>query len=206
VVEINNMGEYNYSDLDEIVLKATGQRIKYLVKKAGFSQSELARILDRDSKTISNYYCGKSLPILKDLIKLSRILGKSYDDLLVFKGDIEGFQRINLYILDYHGHDRESTSEAIDRSRKESKLFNPDTKGRANIRTLEEAGFCLEFFNDYIQKDLRNRIMDVLLSGGGVNSIYMHHIFERYIWRKLTKKQQTESREQFAIWRGEKVE
>lgn len=196
----------DFSQLDKIVTKATGQRIKFLVQNAGFSQSQLAKILGRDSKTISNYYCGKSLPDKIDLIILSRILGKSYDELLVYKGDMEGYQRIDRYILDYHGDSDETLSEAINRSKTESKLFNPDTKGHANIRNLEEAGYCLEFFPSIIQQDIRNRMMDELLSGAGVHSIYMHHIFEVYIWRKLSNEQKAESKAQFANWRGEKKE
>ncbi|ASS95093.1 helix-turn-helix domain-containing protein [Peribacillus simplex] len=196
----------DFSQLDEINIKATGQRIKFLVQNAGFSQSQLGKILGRDSKTISNYYCGKSLPDKIDLIILSRILGESYDELLVYKGDMEGYQRIDHYILDYHGYDDETISEAINRSKTESKLFNPDTKGHANIRNLEEAGYCLEFFPFLIQQDIRNRMMDELLSGGGVHSTYMHHIYEFYIWHKLSNEQKAESKEQFAIWRGAKEE
>lgn len=117
---------------------------------------------------------------------------------------MQGYQRIDHYILEYHESSDETISEAINRSRKESKLFNPYTKGRANIRSLEEAGYCLEFFHYIVQQDIRNRMMDNLLSGKGVHSIYMHHIFETYIWKKLSNEQKAESEAQFAIWRGEK--
>lgn len=63
--------EEDFSKLDKIDTKATGQRIKYLVQNAGFSQSELAKILGRELKTISNYYRGISLPDKIDLIILS---------------------------------------------------------------------------------------------------------------------------------------
>jgi transcriptional regulator with XRE-family HTH domain len=194
----------DFSQLDKIDIKATGQRIKFIVQNAGYSQSQLAKLLRRDSKTISNYYRGKSLPDKIDFIILSRILGKSYDELLVFKGDMEGYQRIDHYLLDYNGHDEETISEAINRSKTESKLFNPTTQGHANIRNFEEAGYCLEFFHSLIQQDIRKRMMDELLSGRGVDSDYMHHIFESYIWRKLSNEQKAESKAQFAILRGEK--
>lgn len=194
----------DFSRLDLIDHKETGQRIKFLVQNAGFSQKKLAELLRRSSKTISNYYSGKSLPDKVDLLFLSRILGKPYDELLVFKGDVEGYPRTDHYILDYHGHDEETTSEAINRSQTESKLFNPITKGYTNIRNFEEAGYCLKFFIPEMQQDIQNRMMDELFSGGGLHSDYMHHIFERYIWRKLSDQQQAECKAQFAIWRGEK--
>ncbi|MED3972924.1 hypothetical protein COM86_09450 [Priestia megaterium] len=192
----------DFSELDEIVVEETGRRIKFLVQGQGFSQSQLAKILGRDAKTISNYYCGKSLPDKKDLIVLSRILGLPYDEILVFKGDIEGYQRVQHYYLEYNGED-ETISDAIDKSKKESKLFNPHSKGLANIRNLEEAGFCLDFFSSLSQEDIRNRIMDELLSGRGVYSVYMHHIYEVYIWRKLSEEQKALCKAQFAYNRGE---
>ncbi|MFE4074400.1 helix-turn-helix domain-containing protein [Peribacillus sp. YIM B13477] len=194
----------DFSYLDKIVEKATGQRIKFLVQRAGFSQSQLAKIMGREGKTISNYYCGKSFPDKLDLITLSRILGVPYDELLIFRGDVECYQRLDNYIIGYRGHEDETIFDEIERSKTESKLFDPDTKGLANIRNLEEAGYCLQYRLPEIQQDIRNRIMDELFSGRGIHSQYMQHIFEFYIWRKLTDEQKAESEKQFAIWRGEK--
>lgn len=190
------------TQLDEIDTNATGSKIKFLVQNAGFSQPELAKILRRDIKTISNYYCGKSLPDKNDLIILSRILGKSYEDLLVYKGDLEGYQRIDQYLLEYD-EKNETSLEAINRSKTESKLFDPHTKGHCNIRNLEEAGYCLDFFHDLIQVDIRNRMMDALFSGEGAHGIYMQHIFEIYIWRKLSDEQKVDCKARFTILRGE---
>lgn len=198
VKEIND-----FTHLDKIDNKATGQRIKFLVQTAGFSQKELAEVIRRDIKTISNYYCGISLPDKNDLLILSRILGIPYDEILIFKGDIEGYQRLEYYSIEYNGQDGETVNEAIERSKRESKLFNQDTKGRANIRNLEEAGFCLQFFSKEIEQDIRKRMMDELLSGSGIHSMYMYHIYEFYIWRKLSDEQQAKSKKQFAYWRGE---
>jgi transcriptional regulator with XRE-family HTH domain len=195
----------DFSELDNIVVKATGRRIKFLVQNQDISQSQLAKLLGRDSKTISNYYCGISLPDKKDLIILSKILGKSYDEILVFKGDIEGYQRLDHYIIELNDAN-ETISDAINRSKTESKLFNPFSKGHAHIRNLEEAGFCLMFLSSRAEQDIRNRMMDELLSGRGVHSPYMQHIYEFYIWRKLSDEQKEESKKQFAFWRGEKEE
>lgn len=98
------------------------RRIKFLVEKQGISQSQLAKLLGRDSKTTSNYYCGKSLSDKKDLLILLRILGKSYDEILVFKGDIEGYQRIDQYMIEYDDAG-ESIYDALNRSKTKSKLF-----------------------------------------------------------------------------------
>lgn len=195
----------DFSELDNIVNEATGRRIKFLVQNQGISQSQLASLLGREIKTVSNYYCGKSLPDKKDLIILSRVLGKSYDEILVFKGDVEGYQRIDHFSIEYDD-EGETIQDAINRSKTESKLFNSFSKGYANIRNLEEAGFCLLFFSPKAEQDIRNRMMDELLSGRGVHSPYMQHIYELYIWRKLSKEQKSVCKEQFAYWRGEKEE
>lgn len=195
----------DFSELDNIINDATGRRIKFLMQNQGISQSQLAKLLGRDIKTISNYYCGKSLPDKKDLIILSKVLGKSYDEILVFKGDLEGYQRIDHYNIEYD-EESETISDAINRSKTESKLFNSFSKGYANIRNLEEAGFCLLFFSSISEQDIRNRMMDELLSGKGVHSSYMQHIYEFYIWRKLSKEQKAICKAQFAYWRGEKEE
>ncbi|GAA0346707.1 hypothetical protein GCM10008931_42470 [Oceanobacillus oncorhynchi subsp. oncorhynchi] len=199
------MTSYEIEDstyLDEIEANATGHRIKFLARKAGLSQSELAKLLKRDEKTISNYYCGKSMPDKVDLIILSKILGTDCDNLLVYRGDLEGYQRIDYYSIEYNGKENEINHEAISRAAKESKLFDPHTKGRCNIRNLEEAGYCLAFFCYLTQLDIKKRMMDALLSSGGVHSIYMHHIFEFDLWRKLSSKQKDDCKAQFAIWRS----
>ncbi|WP_342429333.1 helix-turn-helix transcriptional regulator [Neobacillus sp. FSL H8-0543] len=195
----------DFSELDNIVNEATGRRIKFLVQNQGISQSHLAKLWGRDTKTISNYYCGKSLPDKKDLIILSRVLGKSYDEILVFKGDVEGYQRIDQYSIEFDDK-CETISDAINRSKTESKLFNSFSKGYANIRNLEEAGFCFLFFSSEDEQDIRNRMMDELLSGKGVHSPYMQHIYEYYIWRNLSEEQKAVCKAQFAYWRGEKEE
>lgn len=195
----------DFSELDNIVIKATSRRIKFLVQNQCISQSQLANLLGREPKTISNYYCGKSLPDKKDLIILSRVLGKSYDEILVFKGDLEGYQRIDHNNIEYEDKS-ETISDAINRSKKESKLFNPYSKGYVNIRNLEEAGFCLLFFSYKSEQDIRNRMMDELLSGKGVHSPYMQHIYEFYIWRKLSNNLKAICKDQFAYYRGEKEE
>ncbi|AUO10396.1 helix-turn-helix domain-containing protein [Priestia megaterium] len=192
----------DFSELDEIVVEETGRRIKFLVQSQGLSQSQLAKILGRDAKTISNYYCGKSLPDKKDLIVLARILGVRYDEILVFRGDIEGYQRIQHYNLECN-EECNTISDAINKSQKESKLFNPHSKGRANIRNLVEAGLCMEFFSSRVKQDICNRIVDTLLSGRGVDSTYMHHIYENYIWRKLSEEQKEFCKSTFAYERGE---
>lgn len=194
------------SGLDEIVVGATSKRLKFLVKRIGISQSQLAIILGRDSKTISNYYCGKSLPDKKDLIILARILGVSYDDILVFKGDIEGFQRTDRYYLEYDEENEKICANFVENSDKDSKLFNTSSKGYANIRNLEEATFCMRFLSYLEEQDISRRMMDAILYRGGIYSYYMHHIYEVYIWEKLSKEQKNLCKKQFAYLRGEREE
>lgn len=188
--------------LDEINTKATGRKIKYLAQCAGYSQKNLAELMSRETKTISNYYCGKSLPDKIDLILLSNILRMPPDELLVYQGDLEGYRRNEQYFPEYD-EESETLSEAIERSKKESKLFLLYTKGYCNIRNLKEAGYCLEFLDDADAQDIRNRMMDALLSGSGVHNGYIQHIFENYIWRKLSIEEKADCETQFAIWRGE---
>lgn len=195
----------DFSRLDEIANKETGRKIKSLVQNRSISQTQLAKMLNKDAKTISNYYCGKSLPDKKDLILLSRILAVPPDEILVFRGDVEGFQRISHFYFEYD-EDTETIYDAINKSKMESKLFNPWSKGCANIRNLEEAGLCLNFFSSLAEQNIRNRIMDALFSGNGINNSYMHQIYEDYIWRELSEEQKNLCKTFFAYWRGESKE
>ncbi|WP_394555649.1 hypothetical protein C1N61_30290 (plasmid) [Priestia aryabhattai] len=203
---MSNKQVKDFSELDEIVIKATSKRLKFLVKRIGLSQSQLAKILDRDSKTISNYYCGKSLPDKKDLIVLSRVLGVSYDDILVFKGDIEGYQRTNRYHLEFDEKTEKVCAEFIKNSSKDSKLFNTSSQGCANIRNLEEATIAMQFLHFMIEEDISSRMMAAILYRGGIYSDYMHHIYEVYIWEKLSEEQKLICQKQFAYLRGESEE
>ncbi|MGF9891365.1 helix-turn-helix domain-containing protein [Priestia megaterium] len=195
----------DFSRLDEIANKETGRKIKSLAQNRSISQTQLAKMLNKDAKTISNYYCGKSLPDKKDLILLSRLLAVPPDEILVFRGDVEGFQRISHFYFEYD-EDTETIYDAINKSKIESKLFNSWSKGRANIRNLEEAGLCLNFFSSLAELNIRNRIMDALFSGNGINNSYMHHIYEDYIWRELSEEQKDLCKTFFAYWRGESKE
>lgn len=56
-----------------------GQRIKYARKSMNLTQEELGRQMCTDGKYISRLESGKSLPSLKRLVQLSRVLGCSCD-------------------------------------------------------------------------------------------------------------------------------
>jgi transcriptional regulator with XRE-family HTH domain len=96
-------------DIDK---KATGKLIKGLCQKRGLTQMQLANLLDREKKTVSNYYCGETLPRLVDFPKLSWILGKSIDELLVLKGDIKDYKWEDICVIDDNGNKEKKLSKS----------------------------------------------------------------------------------------------
>lgn len=193
----------DFRRLDEIDKKATGRRIKCFARQRGFSQPRLAELMKVDPKTISNYYCGVSLPELTHLFRLSRILGKSIEDILVFVGDSEGYQRLDEFHIEYE-EENETLADALKRYEKESKLFACFTKGETYIRSFEEAGLCLLLLSKDIQDDVITRMSEHLFfSEASVNSSYMQSQF-RYIWRALSDEERDVCAAYFAFLRGER--
>jgi len=58
------------------------KRLKFHRKKAGFSQSSLAELLQISRQSISKWENGRGYPGLDNLILLSELYGLSVDDLL----------------------------------------------------------------------------------------------------------------------------
>jgi transcriptional regulator with XRE-family HTH domain len=61
----------------DAVLKHFGKRLKAARLRAGFSQSQLAQMLNVGQDTISNYENGRYIPDIVKVIKLTKILGVS---------------------------------------------------------------------------------------------------------------------------------
>ena len=65
-------------------LTATGTKIKTVMKQKGFSARELSVLMDFPYvQTIYNWFSGKNMPTLDNLIVLAQILGVKMDDLIV---------------------------------------------------------------------------------------------------------------------------
>ncbi len=65
-------------------LAATGAKIKTVMKQKGFSARELSVLMDFPYvQTIYNWFAGKNMPTLDNLIVLAQILGVKMDDLIV---------------------------------------------------------------------------------------------------------------------------
>lgn len=65
-------------------LAATGTKIKTVMKQKGFSARELSVLMDFPYvQTIYNWFSGKNMPTLDNLIVLAQILGVKMDDLIV---------------------------------------------------------------------------------------------------------------------------
>jgi len=56
-------------------------KIKQYRIAAGLTQAEMAHSLEASQNTISQYETGKRTPTIKNLIKISALLGCSVDDL-----------------------------------------------------------------------------------------------------------------------------
>ena len=81
--------------------KATGKRIKNLSQNKGISQAQLAVELDRNKKTISNWFCGETLPkTIDELKKLSWILETSIEEILVMVDHKSDCKWEELYVIE----------------------------------------------------------------------------------------------------------
>ena len=65
-------------------LTATGAKIKTIMKQNGISARELQLIMDFPYvQTIYNWFAGKNMPSIDNLVVLAQILGVTMDDLVV---------------------------------------------------------------------------------------------------------------------------
>ena len=78
-------------------LNATGAKIKTIMKQKGMSPRRLQVIMDFPYvQTIYNWFAGKNMPTIDNLVVLASVLGVSMDELVVTKlvetviGDSEG--------------------------------------------------------------------------------------------------------------------
>lgn len=80
-------------------LDATGKKIKTLMKQKGVTPRQLQKILDFPYvQTIYNWFAGKNMPSIDNLVVLAQVLGVSMDDLVVTRmvevdvDDMEGVE------------------------------------------------------------------------------------------------------------------
>ena len=67
-------------------LEATGTKIKTLMKQRGIIPRQLQILLDFPYvQTIYNWYQGKNMPTLDNLVVLAQILGVTMDEIIVTK-------------------------------------------------------------------------------------------------------------------------
>ena len=67
-------------------LEATGTKIKTLMKQRGITPRQLQILLDFPYvQTIYNWYQGKNLPTIDNLVVLAQILGVTMDEIIVTK-------------------------------------------------------------------------------------------------------------------------
>ena len=65
-------------------LDATGVKIKTLMKQRGISPRQMQLILNFPYvQTIYNWFAGKNMPTLDNLVVLARVLGVAMDDIIV---------------------------------------------------------------------------------------------------------------------------
>ena len=67
-------------------LEATGTKIKTLMKQRGITPRQLQILLDFPYvQTIYNWYQGKNMPTIDNLVVLAQILGVTMDEIVVTK-------------------------------------------------------------------------------------------------------------------------
>ncbi len=80
-------------------LEATGTKIKTIMKLKGVTPRQLQLIMDFPYvQTIYNWFAGKNMPTLDNLVVLAQILGVTMDDIVVTRmvemeiDDVEGVE------------------------------------------------------------------------------------------------------------------
>ena len=80
-------------------LEATGAKIKTIMKLRGVTPRQLQLIMDFPYvQTIYNWFAGKNMPTLDNLVVLAQILGVTMDDIVVTRmvemeiDDVEGVE------------------------------------------------------------------------------------------------------------------
>ncbi|MCI6808820.1 MAG: helix-turn-helix domain-containing protein [Spirochaetia bacterium] len=83
-------------------LEATGTKIKTIMKQKGVTPRRLQLIMDFPYvQTIYNWFAGKNMPTLDNLVVLAQVLGVTMDDIVVTKmidfeiDDVEGVEAIS---------------------------------------------------------------------------------------------------------------
>ena len=83
-------------------LEATGTKIKTIMKQKGVTPRRLQLIMDFPYvQTIYNWFAGKNMPTLDNLVVLAQVLGVTIDDIVVTKmidfeiDDVEGVEAIS---------------------------------------------------------------------------------------------------------------
>ena len=67
-------------------LEATGTKIKTLMKQRGITPRQLQVLLDFPYvQTVYNWYQGKNMPTIDNLVVLAQILGVTMDEIIVTK-------------------------------------------------------------------------------------------------------------------------
>ena len=67
-------------------LEATGTKIKTLMKQRGITPRQLQVLLDFPYvQTVYNWYQGKNMPTIDNLVVLAQILGVTMDEIVVTK-------------------------------------------------------------------------------------------------------------------------
>ena len=65
-------------------LEATGAKIKTLMKQRGITPRQLQLLLDFPYvQTVYNWYAGKNMPTIDNLVVLAQVLGVTMDDIVV---------------------------------------------------------------------------------------------------------------------------
>ena len=65
-------------------LEATGAKIKTLMKQRGITPRQLQMLLDFPYfQTVYNWYDGKNMPTIDNLVVLAQVLGVTMDDIVV---------------------------------------------------------------------------------------------------------------------------
>lgn len=90
----DNVKEFKFPNID---MELTGKRIKQVCEQQKLSARDVQRYLNIGAfQSVYNWFNGKTLPSLDNMLALSRLLGTSIENLIVCKEDKERIIRYDI--------------------------------------------------------------------------------------------------------------
>lgn len=99
----NSLYKYNNFEFPIIDIAKTGQRIKEMCMRKGYTVKKLQETLRLGARqSIYDWYNGKTLPSLDNMLALSRLLGLPVEDFVICKNEEKSYNAPLYNSEDFH--------------------------------------------------------------------------------------------------------